>query len=152
MGTQLNTRISWGRIVIAAVASEIAVMALLTVVMLGYRFVIASGHPAFDYTAFNDAAGFWVAPLAAGPAVLFGALWACRASSGRLVLTGTLVGLTAVLLTGAFVFFAKPDDRLMYGVSYVLRVIGGWAGGILAQRARTKGSASQFQPVDQGSR
>ncbi|HEY6341350.1 MAG TPA: hypothetical protein VIY49_07650 [Bryobacteraceae bacterium] len=86
MGTQVNPRISGGRVVIAAVASEVAVMAVLMVVVLGYRFVIAPGHPASEYTTFNDAAGYYVAPPAAGLAALFGAFWACRTASARFAL------------------------------------------------------------------
>jgi hypothetical protein len=149
MGTQGHSPISWGRIVIAAVASEVAVMAVLMVLVLGYRFLIAPGHPASDYTAFNDAAGYYVAPPAAGLAALFGALWVCRTASARFVLNGTLVGLMAVLLTGALVFFAKPEDRLMYGVSYILRVIGGWIGGMIAHRSRMRHSTALLDVANQ---
>lgn len=149
MGTQVTSCISWGRVVIAAVLSEVMVMAVLTVVILGYRFVIAPGHPASDYTTFNDAASYYVAPLTAGVAALLGALWACRTVSARFALHGALVGLTAVLLTGGFVFFTKPENRLMYGVSFLLRVIGGWTGGMIAQRMRTRRSTPQFRLADQ---
>jgi len=152
MAWPVNTRVPWGRIVIAAVGSEVAVMAVLMLLMAGYRFAIAPGHPASNYTAFDDAAGYYVAPVAAGLATLCSALWVCRSASARFALTGTMVGLIAVLLTGGFVFFAKPEDRVMYGVSYVLRVIGGGAGGMIAQRARTRRSSPHLETVDQESR
>jgi hypothetical protein len=145
METQLNRRISWGRIVIAAVLSEVGVMAVLMVTFLGYRFVVMPGHPASFYTSFDDAASYYLAPLTAGTATLLAALWACRSASGRLALHGALVGSTAVLLTGGFIFFTQPKNRLMYGVSFVLRVIGGWTGGMIARRLRTRRSALQFK-------
>jgi len=142
MGSHSNESTRWGRIVAAAVMSEVAVMALLMIVMGAWRFVIAPGRSAADYATFNDAAAYYVAPLSAGFAVFAGALWACRAVSGRFVRTGVLVGLVAVALTGGFIFFAKPEDRLMYGVSYLLRIAGGWAGGVMAQRARARQTQS----------
>jgi hypothetical protein len=51
------------------------------------------------------------------------------------VANGTLVGTVAVVLTLGFFFAAKPEDRLMYGVSFLLRIIGGYLGGVVAQRA-----------------
>jgi len=44
------------------------------------------------------------------------------------------VGLVGVVLTGGFIFTAKPGDRLMYVVSFVLRIVGGYLGGLVAQK------------------
>jgi hypothetical protein len=149
METQVNRRISWGRIVIGALLSEVAVMAVLMIVIVGYRFVVARGHATSDYTAFDDAASYYVAPLTAGAAALFAALWVCRTAIGRFALHGFLVGFTAVILTGGFIFFTEPKNRIMYVVSFVLRVVGGWIGGYIAQRARTREPAVRFRLADQ---
>ena len=34
---------------------------------------------------------------------------------------------------GGLLFVAKPEERLMYGVSFVLRILGGYLGGVVAQ-------------------
>jgi hypothetical protein len=44
-----------------------------------------------------------------------------------------LVGVAAVVLTLGFLFVAKPGERLMYGVSFVLRILGGYLGGVVSQ-------------------
>src|SRR5262245_53401112 len=109
----------WKRIVLAAVMSELAVFAVLSIVIGVYRFVLAPGKSSAEYGAFGVNAGFFVAPPAAGVATFCAALWACRRLGSGFAQTGALVGLVAVLFSIAFVFGAKPEDRLMYGVSYL---------------------------------
>jgi hypothetical protein len=75
-----------------------------------------------------------VTPAAAGLAVFFGALWVGRKLTSDFGTNGALVGVVAVVLTGGLLFTAKPENRLMYGVSYVLRILGGYLGGEVAQR------------------
>ena len=62
------------------------------------------------------------------------ALWVARKLTSSFVLNGTLVGVVAVVLTAGFVFAAKPEDRLMYIVSFALRIVGAYLGGLVAQR------------------
>ena len=52
-----------------------------------------------------------------------------------------MVGVTAVVLTFGFVFMAKPEDRLMYVVSFALRILGGCLGGLTAQRSSARYAA-----------
>jgi hypothetical protein len=65
-------------------------------------------------------------------------VWVVRNLETGFILHGVLVGLIGVVLTGGFIFLAKPEDRVMYGVSFVLRIIGGYLGGVVA---RKRGSA-----------
>jgi len=44
-----------------------------------------------------------------------------------------LIGVAGVLLTGGFIVGAKPEHRLMYVVSYVLRIVAGYLGGWAVQ-------------------
>jgi len=113
-------------------------MAAVIATMLTYRFLIAPGRTAAEYDAFDNSADRLVAPLAAGLAAFAAALWACRKLSSAFVATGILVGAVAVILTGGFLFVARPEDRLLYGVSFVLRILGGWIGGVVAQRISAK--------------
>jgi hypothetical protein len=108
-------------------------MAAVIATMMVYRFLIAPGKTAAEYAAFSDLAGYYVAPAAAGLATFFGALWVCRKLTSAFLANGTLVGAAAVVLTGGLIFAAKPEDRLMYGVSFVLRILGGFIGGVVAR-------------------
>jgi len=130
---QTGSPIRWGRVVVAAVLSEVAVLAALGLIIATYRFLIAPGRSAADYQAFGDLAGYYVAPAAAGVAVFFGAMWATRKLTSGFIANGTLVGVTAVFLTVGFLFVAKPENRLMYGVSFVLRILGGYLGGVVVR-------------------
>jgi len=137
-----SSRIHWGRIAIAAVLSEVLVIVILVVITTTYRFLIAPGRTAAEYSAFSELAGYYVAPTAAGLATLFAAVWVGRKLTSAFITSGILVGVAAVVLTGGFIFIAKPEDRLMYGVSFVLRIAGGYIGGAVAQRRFIRRPAS----------
>jgi hypothetical protein len=47
------------------------------------------------------------------------------------------------LLRIGFVFSAKPEHRLMYIVSYVLKIAAGYTAGILAQKRVAPGTISR---------
>ena len=137
---KIDSGIRWGRVVVAALASEAVVVAILILITTVYRLLVAPGKSAAEYEAFADLAAYYVAPATAGFAVFFSALWATRKLTCAFIANGTLVGVTAVLLTVGFLFIAKPEDRLMYGVSFGLRILGGYAGGALAQRTSSRRS------------
>lgn len=117
-------------------------MAFVIVTTTVYRFLIAPGRTAAEYEAFGELAGYYVAPTAAGLATFFGALWVCRKLTSAFVANGTLVGTVAVVLTGGLVFVAKPENRFMYAVSFALRILGGYIGGVVAQRMARRRTAS----------
>jgi len=48
------------------------------------------------------------------------------------VLHGLSIGAVGVLCALAFFVMAKPEERLMYIVSFVMRIAGGLAGGLIA--------------------
>lgn len=139
-----SSRIRWGRVVVAAVLSEAAVVAVLIAITTTYRLLIAPGKTAADYDAVGELAGYYVAPAAAGLATFFGALWVGRKLTSAFVANGAVVGAAAVILTSGLIFVAKPQDRLMYSVSFALRILGGYTGGVIAQRmsSRRLGSVS----------
>jgi len=117
----MKTRIRWGRVVLAAVAAEAAVILLIV--------AINAIRPEY-----GEWAGSHVAPPASAVATFLMVLWVARKLESGFVLHGILVGLAGVVLTGGFIFAAKSEDRLMYGVSFVLRIIGGYLGGVVARR------------------
>lgn len=133
--------VRWGRVVVAAVMSEVMVMSVLLAVIGAYHFLIAAGRPAGAYQHFDDLAAYYVTPATAGVAAFLGALWVCRRVKSAFVVNGALVGITAVVLTVGLVFMAKPEDRLMYVVSFALRILGGCLGGFTAQRLAPRQTA-----------
>lgn len=137
-----DPRIYWGRIALAAVLSEVMVVAVLIATTTAYRFLVAPGRAAAEYDAFGELAGYYVAPITAGLATFLGAVWVGRKLTSGFVVNGTLVGAGAVVLTGGIIFVAKPEDRLMYGVSFVLRIVGGCLGGVVARRMSSRRPAS----------
>jgi fluoride ion exporter CrcB/FEX len=82
----------------------------------------------------SESAGYYVAPAASAVATFLMVLWVARKLESRFILHGVLVGLVGVVLTGGFIFTAKPGDRLMYVVSFVLRIVGGYLGGLVTQK------------------
>jgi hypothetical protein len=139
---QTHSRIRWGRILVAALMSEVAVVAVLGIIIAAWRFLIAPGGSDTDYQALGNLVGYYVALPAAGVAVFFGALWATRRLTAGVVANGTLVGVSAVILTSGFLVAAGREDRLMYVVSFVRRIIGGWLGGWVAHRASARHPAT----------
>jgi len=124
--------IHWGRVVIGGVLSEAGVVAALGLVLVAFRFWIAPGRPPAEYEAFTEHASYYFAPGAAGVFTFLAAFWAVRQFHSGFVVNGTLVGAVAVVLTLGFFFTAKPEHRWMYGVSFVLRIVGGSGGGLMA--------------------
>jgi hypothetical protein len=122
--------------------SEVAVLAVIGLIIAAYRFLVAPGRSDADYQAFGNLVGYYVAPPAAGIAVFLPALWATRRLTTAFIANGALVGVSAVVLTSGFIFAAKPEDRLMYVVSFVLRIVGGWLGGWVAHRASPRRTAT----------
>jgi hypothetical protein len=126
----------------AALMSEVAVMAVIGLAIAAYRSLIAPGRSDADYQALGNLVGYYVAPPAAGIAVFLSALWATRRLTTAFIANGTLVGVSAVILTSGFLFAARPEDRLMYVVSFALRIAGGWLGGWVPQRAAPRRTAT----------
>jgi len=113
--------IRWGRVILAAVAAEVLV--ILSLLAASAVFKVP-----------GELAGYYVAPPASAIATFLMVVWVARKLESRFILHGVLVGLVGVVLTGGFIFAAKPEDRLMYVVSFVLRIAGGYLGGMVAQR------------------
>src|SRR5262245_55698138 len=129
-----QSAIHWKRIVLAAFLSEVAVIAVLSVIIITHRFVIAPALTPAQYDEFAQNAGYYVAAPTAAIATFVFAFLAARRLEADLITNGVLVGVIATLLTLGFVFGARPQDRLMYIISYLGRIIAGYAGGFAAQK------------------
>jgi hypothetical protein len=76
--------------------------------------------------------------VAAGLATFLSVLWVARKLTSDFVANGTLVGIIEVVLTIGFLFGAKPEYRLKYIVSFVLRIVAGYVGRLAAQAIFTR--------------
>ena len=114
-------KIRWGRILLAVVAAEVVVTLLILAASAVFRVP-------------GEVAGYYVAAPASAVATFLMVLWVARKLESRFILHGVLVGLAGVVLTGGFIFTAKPEDRWMYAASFVLRIVGGYLGGLVAQK------------------
>ena len=136
------SRIRWGRVIIAALLSELGVIAVLMAIT-GVYILVAHKSTMADIEQFGERAGYYVAPLISGLATFLGAQWATRKLAANFVLNGTLVGIVAVVLTAGMLAGAKPEDRLMYVVSFILRIAGGYLGGLASQTRSAAGQAGE---------
>ena len=129
----MKPRIRWGSVIAAAVLSEFVAISILMAFTLVYFFLFAHDRTLSEFEQLGARAGYYVAPIAGGLATFFSALWATRRLTAHFVLNGTLVGVVVVILTAGFLFGARPEDRLMYLISFVLRIAAGYLGGLTAQ-------------------
>jgi hypothetical protein len=141
--------IRWGRILIAAVMSEVGVIAVLFAVITAYTLLTPTMTDT-QYNSLGQEVGYYVAPAAGAIMTVLSVLWAARRLTSDFILHGLLVGVVSVVLTVGFIFGVRPDHRVMYIIAFGLRIVGGYAGGVLAQwkfNARASGSAPVNQPV-----
>jgi hypothetical protein len=126
------SRIRVGRILVAAIMSEVGVIAVLLAAITVY----ARLTPVTDaeYAALGEQIGYYVAPTAGVLTTFLAVLWATRRLTSDFVTHGVLIGVVSVLLTVGFIFGARPEHRLMYVFAFVLRIAAGYAGGVVAQR------------------
>ena len=128
-----TSRIRWGRIVVAAIMSEVGVIAVLFAAIAAYTFATPSMSDA-QYGSLGEEVGYYVAPAAGAVITFLAALWATRGLTSAFVPHGTLVGIASVLLTVGFIASARPDHRVMYVIAFALRLAAGCAGGAIAER------------------
>lgn len=139
--------IRWPRVVVAAVLSELGVIAVLGVAIALYTWLGPTMTDA-QFDALGEDIGYYVAPAAGAVTTALSALWAARRLTSDFIRHGVLIGLVSVLLTFWFILDARPDHRLMYVVAFGLRIVGGFAGGALARRfVDTRSSAAARLPA-----
>jgi putative membrane protein (TIGR04086 family) len=110
------TKLRWGRVVVAGLLAEVGL--ILAIVPVGIRL--------------GDAFLRYAAPPGSFVVCFLGALWACRRVESHFVLHGVLVGAVAALFYIALTGF-QPEP-LAYVIAHGLKLVGGAAGGWVAQR------------------
>lgn len=106
----------WGWILLGGFLAELLVFVIVIPLSL------VAGQASLLYSA----------PPASFVGTLVFGWWVARKASGRLVLHGTLVGLVATLIYIA-ITRAQPEP-VAYIVAHFLKLLGGVAGGFVAQR------------------
>ena len=122
------SRIAWARIAIAAMLSELGVIATLTIT-IGAIMVIVPGMSEAQFTVLGEQVGYYVAPGAGAVTTFLAVLWAVRRRSSGFLMHGVLVGVVSVMLTVGFLVGARPEHYAMYFVAFALRVLAGAVAG-----------------------
>lgn len=125
--------IRWWRIIVAAVLSEVGVVAVLLAAIAVYKIMISPGLSDDEYRGLGERVGYYVAPTAGFVTTLAMAFWAVRGVQSSGIASGVLVGVISVAITAPFFLTAKPEHRLMYGVAFALRIAAGCLGAVLAR-------------------
>jgi hypothetical protein len=129
----LLSTMHWGRIIVAAVLSEVGVVAVLLAAIAVYKLMISPGRSDAEYGNLGERIGYYVAPTAGFVTTLALAFWAVRGVQSSGIASGILVGVISVAITTPFFLTAKPEHRLMYGVAFGLRIAAGYLGAVLAR-------------------
>lgn len=119
-----SSRIAWTRIAIAALLSELGVIATLSIT-IGAVMVMAPRVAAEQSTTLGETVGYYVAPAAGAVTTFLAVLWAVRGRSSRFLTHGLLIGVGSVILTLGFLFGARPEHYAMYLVAFALRLLAG---------------------------
>jgi hypothetical protein len=130
-----KSRIRWKRVIVAAIASELAVIIAISLTMAAYM-LLTPGRTQEEYSEFGQNAGYYAAAPAATLAVFLMAFLAIRKLDSAFIINGLSVGIIATLLTVGFIFGARPGDRWMYIASFILRIAAGYAAGLMVQRMK----------------
>src|SRR5262245_61783114 len=126
----------WGRILVAAILSELAVIAILVVASVVYSFNVPPDRSKLAAQDVGELVGYYVAPPAGALTTFVFVLWVARKLESNFIINGVAVGVVSVLLTSGFLAGARAEDRPMYLVAFVLRIAGGCVGGRGAEQGR----------------
>jgi Mn2+/Fe2+ NRAMP family transporter len=133
--TSKKSSISWGRVLAAAIFSELAVIAILVIASGVYSFIVPPERK-LAAQDIGELVGYYVAPPAGALATFVLVLWVARRLESNFIINGVAVGVVSVLLTSGFLAGARAEDRPMYLVAFVLRIAAGYVGGWVAQQRR----------------
>jgi len=130
--------IRWGRVLVAAILSELAVIAILVVTSVVYSFIVPAEQSKLAAQDIGERVGYYVAPPAGALATFVLVLWVARKLESNFIINGVAVGVVSVLLTCGFLAGARAEHRPMYLVAFALRIAAGYVGGWVAQQRRNR--------------
>ena len=128
-------QIHWGRIVIAGFLAEATVFTLFFSLLLAATLAgvpeLASPMSTLDYID---------ALVSSFASIFFFTLWVGRRIESGFVLHGVLVGMVAMLLFLCLIFGfqGSVEQPPLYWVAHGLKLLGGLAGGLVAERRRSR--------------
>jgi len=135
--TSAKSGIRWGRVLAAAILSELAVIAILVIASVVYSFIIPPERK-LGAQDIGELVGYYVAPPAGALATFVFVLWVARKLESNFIINGVAVGVVSVLLTSGFLAGASAEDRPMYLFAFVLRIAAGYVGGRVAQQRKRR--------------
>ena len=120
-----------GRIVVAAVATEvIAILALVAIVALVGPNENAAAQQ------FAERVGFWFGPISGFVLCVVAAAWVSRGLSSGRVYQGVLLGVAAAAIDISLLVLSAVQFQPVFVFSNIGRVLAGAIGGWLASRRR----------------
>jgi hypothetical protein len=127
------TDINWRRILVAGVLAETAIFAIFFLLLLGATL---AGVP--EMARPGSTLDFVDAIVASFAMPFLLTLWAGKRIESRFVLHGALIGLVGVVLFGVVILAATRSlaQPPLYLVAHGLKVLGGVAGGVVAERRK----------------
>jgi hypothetical protein len=136
--TSRRSGVRWGRIVFAAVLTEIITVMVLVVIV----FLYGLGSPGSDtgvpdqeqMNEFTRATGIWIGPVLGSILTFIFALWAGRGMADGFILQGALVGLVVTLLDVVLLLGMADDFTAAFIVWTGLKILAGALGGLAAGR------------------
>lgn len=124
-------KLRYGRVVIAAIGSEVMAVVALIVIVVTFG---PSEPAAVQYYAAR--LGLWVGPTAGFLFTLLAAWWVARPLQQRQVLHGMLTGVATAFIDIAILVAGSTEFQWIFVASNAGRIIAGCAGGWLALRSR----------------
>jgi hypothetical protein len=132
-------KIRWGKLVVGAVAAEIAAILILVclVAILGPKEANAA-------QAYAEKLGRWVGPLAGTGLSFIGALWVGRTlASGHLV-HGVLFGFSMAIIDTVLLLAMQAPFEWIFVASNAGKVFAGVAGGLVSARFHGRSNGSNL--------
>jgi hypothetical protein len=130
--------IHWVRVVIAAVLSEVGVVAALLIGIALYKKMSAHAAEASSQSL-GERIGYYVAPPAGFVTTGLAAFWAVHVLETAVIATALTVGALSVAITIPFFLGAKPEHRLMYGIAFALRLLAAYLAAVLVLHTAAAG-------------
>ncbi len=124
-------KIPWIKLIVGAVAAEIAAIVTLVGVV-----ALFGPREASQAQIYAEKMGWWVGPIAGVIFSFIGAFWIARPAAAGPLLVGTLFGCLYALIDVALLIAMQASFEWIFVVSDAGKILAGVGGGLLAARAK----------------
>ena len=128
----------WLRAIAYGLLAEIATIVTIVVVVLAYKYLLARGLPATEYTAFGERVGAILGPVGGTLYVFVLARRLMPGISSRFVAHGIVVALAAVALSVGGSIAGHHGVPKGYVLASALKIIAGGLAGFLYERSAVR--------------